>query len=221
MTGLKVVWLSAGTTLITLAVVALGVNLFMPGWRAHLSLEPQVLKVRLPEGAPVQVEITEPIETELKTMLDVRFPIDEVLPLHFETPLKMDIEIDAQMPMQAVIQYEDILPLDAEVTAHILGIPFRIPVSGEIPVKLSVPIDQIMPVRFKAPVKVSMDEALQVPIRIDFNTRIPLDQALQIPVLSPLETNILVSDRPVTVEMISPDLVMPLDSFRLERTPRE
>lgn len=217
MTARKVVLLSVASSLMTLLVTLLLVQMLLPGWRAHLSLEPQIVKVRLPEGAPVQVAITEPIETELKTDLEVAFPIDETLPLHFAAPLTMNIEIDTVVPMQTVVRYEDVLPLNAEVTARILGIPFKIPVSGQIPIKLFVPIDQDIPVRFSAPVKVSMDQPLEVPVKLDFRTTIPLDQAMSIPVTRPLETNILMSDRPVAVEMTGSDLVMPLDSIRLER----
>lgn len=213
----QVVLVSVLSSLFTMAAVAGLTLLMLPGWRAHVALDPQTLRIRLPDGAPVTVAITEPIDTELDTVIDVQFPIDEVLPLKFDAPLLMDIEIDAQVPMQTVIRYESVLPLDADVTAHILGVPVNVPVSGNIPVKLYVPVDQLVPIKFKAPVKVSMDEALQVPVKLDFNTRIPIKQSLHIPVNKPLETNILMSDHPVRVEMIDAEVVMPLDAVRLQR----
>lgn len=215
----EVVLVAVISSLTTLFSIALLILFFMPGLRAHMSLEPQDIQVSLPEGVPVRVAITEPIETRLKTVLDVQFPIDEVLPLSFEAPLQMDIEINAQVPMQTVIKYENTLPLDSEVTAYMFGVPVNVPIKGNIPVKLYVPVDQLVPVKFKAPVTVSMDKALDVPIKLDFKARIPLDQEMQIPVTKPLETNIQMSDRPVTVRMRESDMVMPLESLRLERVP--
>jgi len=213
----QVVFVACLSTVLTLALVAGLAWLLRPGWQALLPLHTQQMQVRLPEGAPVTVDIVEPLDTDLQTVIDVSFPIDEVLPVHFDGPIQINIGIDAEVPMRAVIQYEDVLPLDAEVTAHVLGIPFTVPVTGQIPVKLSVPVDQMVPLKFSAPVTVSMDEALQVPVKIDFQTQIPLNQKLRIPVNKPLETNIKMSERPVTVEMTGSELVMPLDDVRLQR----
>lgn len=212
----QVVIVSVATSLATLCVVAAVAMLFRPHLHARMQIDPQQLEVSLPQGVPMTVDIVKPIETQFRGELDVRFPIDEVLPLHFDSPLTMNISIDAQVPMRTVIEYENTLPLDTEVTAHIFGFPVQVPVSGRIPVKLYVPVDQLVPVKFSAPVTVSMDEALPVPIKLDFNTRIPLDQSLSIPITAPLETNVQVSDRPVTVKLGTSELVFPLDAMNLE-----
>lgn len=185
-----------------LLIIALAIGAYLAWWvwknlGAELLLRDQQASVVVPEPMSVGIDILDDLDIVIDTVIDTTVPI------------KMNV------PLKDTIKLDQIIPVDGEVRARVLGKWITVPIKGELPVKadvpidVNVPVDQLVKLQFNAPAKVDILEDLSVPLKADIKTSIPLKSAMQVPVRSRLRASATILE-PADALIAEMDLKLPL-----------
>jgi hypothetical protein len=154
--------------------------------------------VHISQSVPIvtSIAVNERIPVPVSLVVSQTLPVSLAIPFQQEVVVPVRLEIDQVFPVSTTIPFkdeivvpvEDVIHIDERFKVRLLGQDFRIPIRGDIPVKLNVkvPIDKAFPIRADIPVRFPISETL--PVEIDWV--IPVD--LELPVHLPVETTVIV-----------------------------
>lgn len=196
---------------------------------ANLFLRDQHATVRIPGVVPVQADILNNLDIELKGDITTTVPVDQMVTLPIRDTLNVVATVDHDIPIKMNVAIRDTIRLDqvikvnSKVEVDVLGTTLRLPVRGDIPIKADVPVTMNVPVNqavrmtFTAPVAVDMQQALRVPLRTNIATTIPISSRLDVPVRSSLDANVTIPG-PVDTVITKADLNLPLRTLGFSRS---
>jgi hypothetical protein len=219
-----------------LLIIALTIGAYLAWWvwknlGAELLLRDQQASVVVPEPMSVGIDILDDLDIMIDTVIDTTVPIDQTLTLPIKETLDVQVGFDnavpikMNVPLKDTIKLDQIIPVDGEVRARVLGKWITVPIKGELPVKadvpidVNVPVDQLVKLQFNAPAKVDILEDLSVPLKADIKTSIPLKSAMQVPVRSRLRASATILE-PADALIAEMDLKLPLREVGMAIRPR-
>jgi hypothetical protein len=132
-----------------------------------------------------------PLELNIPVSLDTEVYMDEILNLKFDLPLHVTLSPEElglhglKIPFNESLYIEDELAVDFEVAmdtkikTRLLGIPFKIPAQGSIPVKTTIPIRQALNVKDTITLT-PMDYTVEFNALLPVEAAVPVDQMVNI-----------------------------------------
>ena len=218
-----------GSGIILLVAILVGAYAAYWIWKnlgAELLLRDQRASVVVPEPMMLDIDVLDNLDIFIDTHIETVVPVNQTLTLPIEDTLNVMVTFDnvvpikMNVPLDDVIELDQIIPIEGTVRARVLGKWIPIPIKGDLPVKasvpiqLNVPVDEMVDLQFTAPAKVDFLDDLTVPLRTDISTTIPLKSAMSVPVRSRLraEATILEPAEALLAEM---DLRLPLHEIGL------
>lgn len=197
---------------------------------AHMTLKEQPITVGLPETLSVTTIVENTIDIGLDGYISTSVPFAEDLQIPFVGQYDVDIEIDAQIPVQFEVVYEGVIPVDtmAEITAKTeidfgnvkklrnLEIETAIPMKFDLPVSLRVPVNDTIRFHYKGPIVVYADERLDVRLEDEFPVSLLVQQVVSTPIKSALELKAAIPQIPVKAEIRHANLDLRVSTLKLE-----
>lgn len=147
---------------------------------AHVPLHDQSMAVRLPDGLPVRVEVLQAASAG-------------GMPVRLNETLKLNIELDTEVPLELTVHYQGEIPVRAEVPVdtdiqtQVFGMPMELPIQGTIPLNLNLPVDLTIPIRqpvrlqFSAPITAHVDQIVNIPLSGILDARLRFEEERLIP----------------------------------------
>ncbi len=161
--------------------------------------------------------VHENIPVPISLVISHTIPVNAAIPFNEQILVPINLEIDQVFPISTTIPFQeeivvpvdDVITIDENFETRVLGQTIKIPIRGDIPVKLTIraPIDKNIAVRTSIPVHFFISETLLV----DFDRVIPVN--LEIPVNLPIETSVIVPlNRTIPISLAVPLVLdVPID----------
>jgi hypothetical protein len=163
------------------------------------------------------IAVNERIPVPISLVISHTLPVNAAIPFQEELLIPVNLQIDQVFPISTTIPFQeeivvpvdDVISIDEKFETRVLGQDIKIPIRGDIPVKLTVraPIDKDIAVRASIPVHFPISETLLV----EFNRTIPVN--LEIPIHLPIETSVTVPfSRAIPINVAVPIVLdVPID----------
>lgn len=224
-------WLYLSGLTLLLAIVAGGYGAYWV-WSnisAHIPLHDQKARIKIAHSFPVAVDILDPLQVDIDTVIASSVPIDQKLkiPLRDQLDVSVDfkgaVPVKMNIPVKETIHIDQMIPVHGGVSVKLLGFWIDVPLNGELPVKtdipvnLNIPIDRSVDLSFSAPAKVNVNDDITVSLKTLITADIPIKAALSVPVLNSLNANVtLVEQTDIAITEMNLDL--PLKDLRFSTT---
>ena len=125
-----------------LLIIALAIGAYLAWWvwknlGAELLLRDQQASVVVPEPMSVGIDILDDLDIVIDTVIDTTVPIDQTLTLPVKETLDVQVGFDnavpikMNVPLKDTIKLDQIIPVDGEVRARVLGKWITVPIKGE------------------------------------------------------------------------------------------
>ncbi|WP_300523582.1 hypothetical protein [Alcanivorax sp.] len=192
-----------------------------------IGLQDQQALLHLPEALIVQTRAEEEAAITLRGRVEVDVPFKhEALPLPLKGTYKANLALDTMVPLRMNIEYEDVIPI--ETTVAIKGdtkliskwLP-RMPIEGELPLKLDVPVSLKVPVDtrirfvYDGPVQVGFDQTIYPPVDTTLHTAIDLDKEVSAPITNVFEARVIPNNRELPIILTDTRLTLPLQDLKV------
>jgi hypothetical protein len=192
-----------------------------------IGLQDQHALLHLPEALIVQTRAEEEAAITLRGRVEVDVPFKhEALPLPLKGTYKANLALDTMVPLRMNIEYEDVIPI--ETTVAIKGdtkliskwLP-RMPIEGELPLKLDVPVSLKVPVDtrirfvYDGPVQVGFDQTIYPPVDTTLHTAIDLDKEVSAPITNVFEARVIPNNRELPIILTDTRLTLPLQDLKV------
>jgi len=192
-----------------------------------IGLHDQHALLHLPEALIVQTRAEEEAAITLRGRVEVDVPFKhEALPLPLKGTYKANLALDTMVPLRMNIEYEDVIPI--ETTVAIKGdtkliskwLP-RMPIEGELPLKLDVPVSLKVPVDtrirfvYDGPVQVGFDQTIYPPVDTTLHTAIDLDKEVSAPITNVFEARVIPNNRELPIILTDTRLTLPLQDLKV------
>lgn len=172
------------------------------------------LPVSINDSFAVNAAFDHDFPIQLKTDIPVKIPVSAILkiPINetFKIPLNktFPVVLDKPFHIKDTIRVITRLPLDTTIETRVMGIKMNIPVKGEIPVDMLVPLDQDIQitgeilVSIQEPLSAPINQVVEAPINFEVKGVMPLNTAIT----APIDTNIactisIPDDLPVEMDL--------------------
>jgi hypothetical protein len=161
--------------------------------------------------------VNENIPVPISLVISHTIPVNAAIPFNEQILVPINLEIDQVFPISTTIPFQeeivvpvdDVITIDENFETRVLGQTIKIPIRGDIPVKLTIraPIDKNIAVRTSIPVHFFISETLLV----NFDRVIPVN--LEIPINLPIETSVIVPlNRTIPISLAVPLVLdVPID----------
>ena len=171
------------SVLVTLTIVAATVALLpvLLLQKATNGQEP-VTSVNLPDPFPFRITMPEGMTANVTNPLEISVPVKKKISVPIRNRFSTDVRLDTRIPLDMTLHIDQRVPvrttleLDTEIQAEVFGVWLDMPVKGNIPLNIDVPItanipiQQSIPLELEAPVTVQLDEVFTVPIDTTINS---------------------------------------------------
>lgn len=196
-----------------------------------LTLEDQAALLNLPENLVVNTQAQEKADITLRGDVGVDVPFkDDALALPLKGNYRAKLSLDTQVPISMNIHYQDVIPVETTVsiagdTSLVYGWLPKLPLRGDIPIKLMVPVDLDIPVDtairfvYSGPVDIGLDQTVYPPVDTVLHSRIHLDQDVSAPITNHFDARITPDDRALPIILTNSLLTLPLRKLGLFYTP--
>lgn len=196
---------------------------------AHIPLHDQKARIKIAHSFPVTVDILDPLQVDINTIITSSVPIDQKLTIPLREVLDVSVDfkgsvpVKMTIPIQETIHIDQMIPVNGEVSVKILGFWVNVPLNGELPVKtdipvnLNIPIDRLVDLSFSAPAKVNVDDDIEVSLKTLIKSDIPIKAELSVPVLNPLNANVTLIEQ-TDIAITEMNLDLPLKDLRFSTT---
>lgn len=215
-------------------IAAIGLGGYAAYWvwnniSAHIPLQNQQARIKIAHSFPVTVDILDPLQVDIDTVIASSVPIDQKLtiPLREELDVTVDfkgaVPVKMNIPIQETIHIDQMIPVKGEVSVKILGFWVNVPLNGELPVKtdipinLNIPVDRSVDLSFSAPAKVNVHDDITVSLKTLITSNIPIKAELSVPVLKPLNANVTLLDE-TDIAITEMNLNLPLKDVQFSTT---
>lgn len=193
-----------------------------------IGLTDQLATLRLPPNLVVEAETDDLADITLQGEVAVDVPFkNDALPLPLKGDYRTIMQLDTDVPLRLMIEYEDVIPITTEAAIDtnareiISGLLPRHPIVGNIPlefdlpVKLRIPVDTVIRFQYTGPVLVSMDQVITPAVDTVLNTSITLNHDVSAPVLNRLRARIHPHDPDLSIILTDTVLRLPLRDLNI------
>lgn len=141
------------------------------------------------------VSLNMPIQGNIEVSIDEPFNIPVTSPIH--------VSLDHLFPIKKDIHVNTRFEIDQNVKTKFLGFDRELPIKGEFPINLTIPLDEDIRIKDQfslvttAPLTCQIKHDLSIPINLSAKTQFMIDQKIPVPVNAEISTNIrLTGDLP-------------------------
>lgn len=203
-TGRSFSWLYWLVGLLTLGA-ALVIGVWVAWWLyfnlvISITIEDQATGVMLPEEFDATVEVTNKLDVAMKGQITTSVPFKETLTVPFRGRYDFDVTMNAQVPVQFVVDFDGILPVDTQADVTIrtginyknlkalrnLEIQTTLPLKFPLPVKLNIPVDDVIDLTYTGPLSADINQDVKTLVDTTLKTSLPIDQTISTPVTAAL-----------------------------------
>lgn len=213
-----------------LVLVGAGIGVVLAGVYVYHNVKAKLLIT----DTPTAVTVVEPFKVgatilnQLEIVLDdtvhTRVPVDTTLSVPVTEPLNLLVTFDAMVPIKTTVTLNETITIDQKVAidtilqASLVGDTFdlalsgKFPVKAEVPVKLLIPINQIVRLQFTAPIKATLKQNLKVPLDAVIEADVPLRTRMSVPINNTVQAIAHLPPTPLPVEILYADLAIQLNN---------
>lgn len=202
--------------------------------KIRVRLEKQPIKTRMGGTFPVTAQIDQHFSIPVKDNLSVHFPFKEQISVPIKKTLNVPVELNTTIPIAMTVPFNSDIPvdtkiyLDTEISASVLGIPFKVPIKGYVPVHTTIPVSQLIEIkqdfhlRFRSPVKVDINDTFWIPVDTIISTDIPLETELDLPFKQVISANVSLTgpgegNEIPNLYILNNSLELELEEIRIDR----
>lgn len=190
-------------------LITLGAALAIGVWGAwwlyfnlviSITIADQPTGVMLPEEFDATVEVTNKLDVAMKGQITTSVPFKETLTVPFRGRYDFDVTMNAQVPVQFVVDFDGILPVDTQADVTIrtginyknlkalrnLEIQTTLPLKFPLPVKLNIPVDDVIDLTYTGPLSADINQDVKTLVDTTLKTSLPIDQTISTPVTAAL-----------------------------------
>jgi hypothetical protein len=225
------IWLYLSGLTLLVAIAAGGYAAFWiwSNISAHIPLHDQQARIKIAHSFPVTVDIIDPLQVEIDTVIASSVPIDQkiTIPLREQLDVSVDfkgkVPVKMTIPVNETIHIDQMIPVNGEVSVKILGFWVDVPLNGELPVKtdipvnLNIPIDRSVDLSFSTPAKVNVNDDITVSLKTLITSDIPIRAELSVPVLNSLNADVTLIEQ-TNIAITEMNLDLPLKDLRFSTT---
>lgn len=226
--GGVIVWLVGLVVLIGAAMIGAVIGYFIfTRVNVTLPLRDQPATITLPEPLVARGDVLEKLDIRIDANIQTQVPINQRVTIPVKDTLKLLLHFDGDVPLKLNIPVHETIPLkqvvdlDTQIKATMLGGEVKLDVKGEIPLDEKITLDLVVPVEktihltFTAPVTAKIDQKLTVPLNTTIQANVPIDSSFNVPVLNRLKARLNFPDTPTKVVINKANLVLPLRTLQL------
>ncbi|MEQ1439388.1 hypothetical protein AAG565_08490 [Fontimonas sp. SYSU GA230001] len=191
------------------ALGALLAGVWLAGWLwlhlvIHIPISDQPVGIALPAEFGATAKVTNVLDVAMKGEIATAVPFRQALTVPLRGRYDLDVELNAQVPVQFEVIYDGTLPVDtsAKVTIR-TGINYKnlkslrnltirtaLPLKFQLPVHLRIPIREVLDVSYSGPLSADLDHDLKTTVDTVLRTRLPIDQTVRTPVTAAIPLRI-------------------------------
>lgn len=226
--GSVMVWLVGLIVLVGAAVIGALIGYFIfTRVNIILPLHNQPATVTLPSPFVARGTVLDTLDIRIDETIHTTVPVHQRVTIPVEDTLKLMLHFDGDVPLKLTIPVHETIPLkqvvhlDTEIEATILGSHQTLDVRGDIPLDEKITLDLMVPVEktihltFTAPVVAKIDQKLTVPLNTTIEADVPIDSSFNVPVLNQIKARLNFPDVPTRVVISEARLVLPLRTLQL------
>ena len=227
--GPRWLYLSGVTLLVAIAAGGYAAFWVWSNVSAHIQLHDQQARINIAHSFPVTVDILDPLQVDIDTVIASSVPIDQTLTIPLREVLDVSVDfkgavpVKMNIPVRETIHIDQMIPVDGEVSVKILGFWVDVPLNGELPVKtdipvnLNIPVDRSIDLSFSTPAKVNVNDDITVSLNTLITSDIPIQAELSVPVLNSLNANVTLVEQ-TDIAITEMNLGLPLKDLRFSTT---
>lgn len=179
----------------------------------------------VPQEFNVSATILNKLDIALNGQVHTQVPVDKVLTVPVSEPLELLVTFDAYVPVNLNVEVNKSITIDQKMDidtvlqADLLGDTFPLPIRGQFPVtadvplRIVIPVSQMLHLKFTAPIKARLKEPLKVPLNTVIDATVPLKTRMSVPINNALKAVVQLPDKELPIEIIYADLEIPLDNL--------
>ncbi len=230
LTPRRVIGLSLMVVLTCLLGGGLGVLIYLR-LVVDLDVSQQRIWLRLPDGLRAQADIKDPVPVRIDGMVSASVPINQTFQLPLRGSYVAQVAFNADIPLKTSVTYKGSIPIRAFAdlrgsTALVVDSRFlpkfdlmaRVPLSFDLPVTLTVPIDTRIALAYRGPLSFTLNQNLALPIRTVVHARFPLHRDAQAPVLARIGLQVHAPTAAIPLVIEQATLRLPLSQMSLQRS---
>ncbi len=225
-------------------IVLVGVGLFVclvvggiGGVLAYLhvafgfTLRDQPVRMRLPPTMKIRAEITNVLDVDLNAAVTAEVPIQQVFRPRLRGRYDTEVSLEADVPVAFTVRHQAVLPVDtfADIEAHAnfifvkeyrnIQIHAKVPMKFDLPVDLTIPVEQTLHVVFRGPMAFEIDQGVTLPVNETIVVHVPIDEKLSTPVTAAFDLQVKIPRQPIPIIINRTALRMSLQTLRLAPAP--
>ena len=194
-----------------------------------VTLHGQRAQIRLPQTLQTRVRTTRAVRVGLSGTVPVDVPLHQQLPLPLHGAYDASLVMDADIPLQLVIDYHGNVPVHTQATVKgstdlvvnstlVPSFPIEVPITLDFqqPVSLRVPVDTTLHLHYDGPVTLHFDQTVSPVLDTVLHTRVAVDRSVDTPIVSAFDVSVQLPQSPQTMVIQRAALQFPLNALRLQ-----
>jgi hypothetical protein len=203
--GRALAWLLGGGVLLG----ALAAGVWLAWWLfvnivVYIKVEDQPAGITLPPEFTATATLTNVLDVTLKGEIAASVPFRQTLKVPFRGRYDFDVEFTAKVPVKFDVEYDGTLPVNtsADVTIRTginyknlkslrnLSIETALPLNFQLPIKLSIPVEDTIDLVYAGPLSADIDQDLDALVDTTLKARLPVNQTVHTPVTADIPLRI-------------------------------
>jgi hypothetical protein len=203
--------------LLWLVLMTTSVWWFYEHWEARLTLRNQQVSLRLPAGMPAMAEVTSPLRSRLNLRPRIEVPVHQTVSAELPDHLQAHVQVHTTLAIDTSVSVDQVVPVSTTLNLAVPLRSWLPRINVTLPLTLNLPVHMVVPVKAQVPVDLDMvvsgdlPPRLSVPIDTVFKLRPEVKGAIEARMVALTEFRLVSPVEPFDLSIEQADLHVPFN----------